>query len=129
MDCEEKGNGECENVQAIPDINTDINADVNSNNIYTSEFEKLWSLYPRKQGKEKAKASFVKARQKGVSYEEIEQGLLNYVDYIKYNKVKAEYIKHGSTWFNQCCWGDTYDINRQITTADLVDKYDFSEFR
>lgn len=103
--------------------------ELRTKNIYTSEFEKLWSLYPRKQGKEKAKASFVKARQKGVSYEEIEQGLLNYVDYIKYNKVKAEYIKHGSTWFNQCCWSDTYDINRPITTADLVDKYDFSEFR
>lgn len=78
------------------------------NNIYKQEFEKLWTLYPKKQGKSNALKSYIKSRKK-YTYEEIEKGLNNYNTYIKNNFIKPQFIKQGSTWFNQECWNDEYD--------------------
>lgn len=77
--------------------------------IYNDEFEKLWKIYPKKQGKAKAHYSFVKARQKGTTFEEIESGLKRYIAYVDKSKIKSQYIKQGSTWFNQQCWKDEYE--------------------
>lgn len=79
------------------------------NNIYNDEFEKLWKIYPKKQGKTKAHYSFIKARQKGTTFEEIESGLKRYIAYVDKSKIKSQYIKQGSTWFNQQCWKDEYE--------------------
>jgi hypothetical protein len=56
-------------------------------------------------------------------------GLNDYLTYIKIEKVDQQYIKHGSTWFNQECWNDDYSIKREVTTKDLAEYYDFNEFR
>lgn len=93
------------------------------------EFNIIWSLYPRKQGKSNAYKAYIKARKKGVTKETIYKGLQNYLEYIKVEKVKPQYIKQGSTWFNQECWNDDYSIKREITTKDLAEHIDFSEFR
>lgn len=93
------------------------------------EFNIIWSLYPRKQGKSNAFKAYIKARKKGVTKETIYKGLQNYLEYIKVEKVKPQYIKQGSTWFNQECWNDDYSIKREITTKDLAEHIDFSEFR
>lgn len=77
---------------------------------YASEFEQLWSNYPNKQGKERAKASYIKARNSGVSYETILDGLNRYVEHCKIKGKDKQYIKHGSTWFAQSCWQDDYDM-------------------
>ena len=37
------------------------------------------------------------------------RGIENYNQFIRQNGVKKEYIKHGSTWFNQECWNDDYE--------------------
>lgn len=130
MENYEKKNGNIEKVEPIPNNkNKDIKPDNKQDNIYNSEFEKIWKSYPRKLGKEKALNAYKKARQKGVTYEEIEQGVLNYKGYIILNHIKPEYIKHGSTWFNQECWKDDYTVSREVTTADFANKFDFSEFR
>ena len=84
---------------------------VSKNNIENniiSEFETLWKMYPRKQGKTKALKAYQKAIKEGVSFETVEQGIKDYCEYIKKSKTKAEYIKHGSTWFNGYCWNDEY---------------------
>lgn len=78
--------------------------------IYKESFEKLWKLYPNKKGKESAYKSFVKAMKDGVSLEEVEKGIEKYKFYIETKCVKPEYIKYGSTWFNQKCWEDDYEI-------------------
>lgn len=80
----------------------------NSNNILT-EFETLWKMYPRKLGKPKALKAYQKAIKGGVTYEQVEEGIKAYCRYIKANKVKTEFIKHGSTWFNGNCWNDEYE--------------------
>ena len=75
----------------------------------SNEFKGLWDMYPRKQGKTNAWKAYLKARLNGSVYSDIENGLKNYVAYIKKNKTEARYIKMGSTWFNQKCWEDSYD--------------------
>lgn len=91
-----------------------------------AEFEMIWKEYPRKQGKANALKSYIKARKKGTSQEEVLLGLERYVQYITIEKVKPQYIKQGSTWFNQECWNDDYTITREVTTADLnIDCSDF----
>ena len=55
--------------------------------------------------------SYIKARKKGTTQEEVIDGLKNYLAYIQFEKVDPQYIKMGSTWFNQECWNDDYLIN------------------
>jgi hypothetical protein len=83
-----------------------------------NEFEHLWKTYPKKQSKEKAKQSFLKARKNNVSLESIERGLTNYVSYIEINDIEPQYIKNGSTWFNGQCWNDEYNLTQRKKTVD-----------
>ena len=80
----------------------------NDEQLFTQEFERMWLYYPNKKGKSKALKKYIIARKKGVTYEEIAQGLKNYINYCKKNKTAEQYIKHGSSWFNQECWKDEY---------------------
>lgn len=98
---------------------------------FEEEFEIIWSEYPNKKGKANALKAYVKARKKGTTKEAVMIGLNNYLTYIKAEKVAQQYIKHGSTWFNQECWNDDYTIRREITTGDLANAglVDFSKFR
>lgn len=95
----------------IPIINSNTNTIKEEKKIDDDLFEELWSLYPRKQGKTSARKAYLKAIKNGVSNSEIQEGLENYLMYIKVNQVQTEYIKHGSTWFNQNCWQDSYSLN------------------
>jgi len=73
------------------------------------EFEKLWTLYPRKIGKKKAFDAFKKARKiKKIPYEIIENGLYRYIRYLEQQGTDEQYIMHGSTWFTQEKWQDEY---------------------
>lgn len=98
-------------------------------NDYETEFIDVWNLYPRKQGKANALKAFIKARKSGVSLNQILTGLNNYINYLHVEKVKPEYIKHGSTWFNQKCWEDDYTVKKQLTTRDVAESASFSKFR
>lgn len=87
----------------------------NKNNIYAdsksayeSEFNSIWKLYPRKEGKSNAYKSYVKAREDGETKESILDGLNRYLTQIEAESTPTKYIKHGSTWFNQRCWHDEY---------------------
>ena len=91
------------------------------------EFEMLWKEYPNKQGKEKAFKSYVKVRTKEkVDLSNIVNGLKRYLVYCKQNQDWYS-PKNGSTWFNQCSWNDEYPI-KEITTKDLANNMDFSDF-
>ena len=90
--------------------NTSINTkENNKKKVFLEEFETLWKLYPKKEGKSVAEKKYVKYRNEGVSYETILKGLNNYLDHIKSKDVERQYIKNGSTWFNQKCWEDEYE--------------------
>lgn len=115
--------------QSLPnniEYNIEYNIDKENNKKkFENEFETLWELYPRKVSKKDALKYYIRARKKGVDYETIKNGIDNYNQYIKQNGVKKEYIKHGSTWFNQECWNDEYEISEyaKINGAALRAKY------
>lgn len=73
-----------------------------------NRFEALWKLYPKKQGKDKAFKSYQRAIKDGVEDETILNGLKNYLKQIEVQKTEQQFIKNGSTWFNQKCWDDEY---------------------
>lgn len=78
------------------------------NTDFESEFEEVWKLYPKKQGKANALKDYVKARKAGVERKTIEDGISTYIDYCHRND---RYFKDGSTWFHQHCWEDDYSVD------------------
>lgn len=79
-----------------------------NNSIISDEFEELWKLYPRKQGKKKALEYYQKARKNGTTFEEVKQGIEAYVAYVQAEKTEEKYIKHGSTFFSEQAWQDEW---------------------
>ena len=95
---------------------------------YKIEFEKIWSLYPNKQGKQIALQSYINAR-KGVkkrgiaippaTFEIILQGVKNYL--ITQKGVEIRFIKHLSTFLNQATYLDfqsDVNLNRRVGVID-----------
>ena len=68
-----------------------------------AEFEKFWTAYPRKEGKQKARAAFEKVT-------EPLQTLLDAIDQQKrsdqWSKDGGKFIPHASTWLNGKRWED-----------------------
>lgn len=82
-----------------------------SNNKQLEEdFNKLWKLYPRKEGKKKAFEAYKRAIKKGITNKEIQTGIVNYLTQIRVQRTSKQYIKQGSTWFNGECWNDEYNV-------------------
>lgn len=77
------------------------------------DFENLWKLYPKKSGKPKAFSAYKRAIKKGVTNKEIQTGIVKYLTQIKVQGTTKEYIKNGSTWFNQECWNDEYNLGQE----------------
>ena len=122
MDSQEIGNGFTENRTPIPFNNHLDNTD--SNTDISIEFEKLWEIYPKKQGKKDALKHYRKARKSGTTYEEVEQGIKAYVDFIKANNKEMQFVKMGSSFFSQEAWGDEWGVidGRKETDARRSDQ-------
>ena len=85
--------------------------------VIIDEFERLWKEYPRKQGKAAALKAYAKAR-KEKGYESLNEhtvleGIKKYKEHIRKTGTEPRYIKQGSTWFNQHCWEDEYEISKE----------------
>lgn len=89
--------------------NSSITKSLSTKDIHT-EFESLWLTYPKKQGKDKAYGCYEKARKSGTTYEEVEQGIKAYTEYIDANAIDMQYVKQGSTFFSQKAWKDDWGI-------------------
>ena len=76
----------------------------------SDEFEKLWSMYPRKDGKKAAKAAYESAVKKGTTFSEVEKGIKDYIAYLKRENLQPKYIKKGDTYFRGEHWTDEYDF-------------------
>ena len=77
------------------------------------EFERIWSLYPRKEGRKASYAAFVRDRKKGSTAEEIEAGVRRYLDHIRANRTERKYVMLGSTYFCGRRWEDSYEDARE----------------
>ena len=89
---------------------------------FEDEFEKLWKFYPNQQEKELAKESYIQARKDGTSYNDIANGLKNYINYIKNQKIDIKYVKYGSNWFKQKCWTNEYKITKKSEASNSQDE-------
>ena len=82
-------------------INIDIKKTIIKN--FVQDFEKFWSLYPRKTGKLAAEKAFAKA----VTLTSIETIIAGAERYAKDPNLPAEkFVKHPATWLNAGCWDD-----------------------
>ena len=88
--------------------------------IVQDEFEKLWTIYPKKQGKQNAYKAYEKARKDGVTYEDVEKGIKAYVEYCRGKD--TQYIKMGSSFFNQRAWQDDWSINGRTSNYEYGDE-------
>lgn len=104
--------------------NTDIPIETNSESpSYEDEFDHLWKLYPRKEGRKNALLAYKRARKKGTSYEEVRSGVIKYAEICKGRETR--YIKQGSTWFNGECWTDEIQSG---TAVERQSSFDTDEF-
>lgn len=82
-----------------------------SEKAFEAEFESIWETYPRKVGKKKALAAYIRARKKGVEAETVIDGVKRYNASIAAKGTPTQYIKQGATWFDGACWDDDYTDN------------------
>lgn len=75
-----------------------------------TEFEQLWSMYPKKQGKDKAYGYYYRARRNGTTYEDVYNGIVAYVNFIERMETDMQFVKQGSTFFSQKAWQDEYPV-------------------
>lgn len=123
MDCSEMRNGLPENQKPIPvnnHLKDTVDYTVNNTNI-SAEFEALWKLYPKKQGKKKAFDCYQRARKQGATFEEVKTGVEAYVQYIKRRHIEEKFIKQGATFFSQQAWQDDWSINNGHSRFDEYD--------
>lgn len=120
-------------IEKEQEIELEIDKELSSDNRHSSkinkeqldnDFESLWKLYPNKKGKAKAKKAYAKAIKDGVTNKEIQDGIVAYTKEIKAKNTNKEYIKHGSTWFNNRAWEDEYD-----TTPTQPKRYGQSNYQ
>lgn len=67
-------------------------------------FEKLWSVYPKKDGKKEALRHYVASVKTENDMKDIRDALSNYLHERKLNDPDGKFFKNGSTWFNN--WRD-----------------------
>ena len=70
----------------------------------------LWKKYPKRVGKKEALYYYNEAIKKGETFDIINQGLDNYIEYLKSEDIPDIIIKNGSNWFKSECWNDEYEV-------------------
>ena len=111
------------NTNTKTNINNSSSAKL-SDKAFEDEFQEVWNIYPRKEGRKNALKAYIKARKNGTSKETILSGLNAYINKIKAERTETQYIKHGSSWFSQECWLDDYSAKKVFTETSSDDFYD-----
>lgn len=107
--------------------NNSCSSDKQMNNSLNMEFEQIWNLYPRKQGRKRAFEAFKRSIKHGASVEEIKAGVQRYVEHIRLNRIEQQFIKMGSTFFANESWSDEYTNNSSGRTCGDNKSQEFME--
>lgn len=78
------------------------------NHQITHEFEAIWARYPKRDGKKAAIKHYNSTVKTEIDRININKALDNYINHIKTNHIQPQFIKNGSTWFNN--WRDWLEI-------------------
>ena len=105
----------CSDTVTVSDTDTvtDLICSDSNRKSISADFEELWKLYPRKQGKRSAFEAYKKARKDGIPDEEIRAGIESYSEYVRISGTEPQYIKMGGTFFNQRAWSDDWTPQRK----------------
>ena len=103
----------CSDTDTVSVSDADLICSTSNQNSIASDFEELWKLYPRKQGKRNAFEAYKKVRKDGISDEEIRAGIESYSEYIRISGIEPQFVKMGGTFFNQRAWSDDWTPQRK----------------
>lgn len=100
-------------------IDTTVNAadTVSNKKEIEKDFEKVWKMYPKKEGKKNAFKHFQKSIKGGATVEQVELGIIGYIEHCKKENRDLQYYKNGSTFFNQETWNDYYEAKKEEEEA------------
>ena len=88
--------------------------------IFTKEdFEKLYAVYPRKDGKKAGITRCLSSIKSQIRYDEFKQALENYCSEIKKNKTEKKYIKQFSTFVNN--WEDYLETEESMLEKKAIE--------
>ena len=96
-------------IQSESNPNTNTNPNPNARETRGMEFEKFWSAYPRKEGKQKARAAFEKVT---VSLDVLLIALEAQKKSSQWTKDNGQFIPHAATWLNGKRWEDQLAVDR-----------------
>lgn len=83
-------------------------------------FNLIWKQYPKKDGRKAALNHFRASVKTEEDYKNIQIALSKYKKYIEIEKKEYQYIKQGSTWFNN--WKDWIDYDLDLLKGgDICD--------
>jgi len=86
-------------------------------NDIVQKFNEFWSVFPRKQGKGKAKEAFMKAVGNSVYADDILEGARRYAS--DPNLPDPKFVPMPATWLNQERWDDgPLPLNRKLTNSE-----------
>lgn len=87
------------------------NPNPNARDTRGAEFEKFWSAYPRKEGKQKARAAFEKVT---VSLDILLDAIEQQKKSAQWCKENGQFIPHPATWLNGKRWEDQPTMDTSI---------------
>lgn len=114
---------ELETQVSIGKVSVDKISKDNKRASVNADFEYLWSLYPKKRGKQAALKAYEAAVKRGTTKEEVEKGIKAYIASINANRTESRYIKHGDTFFRGAHWQDEYDITGVNNNDGIYNQY------
>lgn len=68
---------------------------------YTTDFEELWSIYPRKADKAQAYKKYKARLEDGFFHEQLLQAVRNYAEQCRRDRTEEKYIKHAKTFLGE----------------------------
>lgn len=115
-----------EESEGIPGSSVSLSVSVSSKNSSSPaaratedvEFDRFWSVYPRKVGKGEARKVWAKLRKQGIDPEELIAGAIRYRDD---PKRKPDFTKHPGPWLNAERWTDQLEVSSNGTPTGWWD--------
>lgn len=97
-------------------VKNEENINTRATGTLESDFEKLWKLYPKKIGKKAASAAYKRAmtrKKNPTTNKQIQDGIVAYKRIIANSGTDRQFIKDGSTFFNQEAWNDYLEVVKE----------------
>jgi len=90
-----------------------------SKSSYTQDFEKFWSVYPRKRSKGQAFRAWKTIGASRPSVDELIMAVLDQCKWHDWIKENGKYVPYASTWLNANGWEDEIH-ERELSTSELM---------